>query len=98
MSKKDDGDDDGGKGFKASQLNIDINNNGSESNASDSSNLVSSALTSNMGNSSYNPNDGILFKSLNLIEKEIFYSGQSSSNGRRIIQDALVYLNYSLYK
>lgn len=39
----------------------------------------------------YDPNNGFLFKSLNLIENEILYS-PSDTEGHRIIHEALVYL------
>lgn len=42
----------------------------------------------------YNENDGLLFKSLNLIENEIFYSEPKVNDGHRIIHDALVYLKF----
>lgn len=47
--------------------------------------------TNTTGN--YDTNSGILSKSLNLIENEIFYSENSNPNGEhRIIHEALVYL------
>lgn len=49
-----------------------------------------SAPTHTIGN--YNTNDGLLFRSLNLIENEIFYSDKSSEGKHRIINEALAYL------
>lgn len=49
-------------------------------------------------NGNFNPNDGILMKSLNLIENEIFYSSQHATRESNIIRDALVFLKYDLYK
>lgn len=47
----------------------------------------------------YNSNGGVLLKALHLIENEIFYSDEpASSKGHRIIEDALVYLNYTAYE
>lgn len=45
-------------------------------------------------------NESIVSKSINLIENEVFFSNKESFNDRqehRIIQDALIYLNYSAY-
>lgn len=46
---------------------------------------------SNNKTGNYDPNNGLLFKSLNLIENEIFYS-PNDTGGHRIIHEALVYL------
>lgn len=56
----------------------------------------SSQPTTVMGN--YTANGGVLFKALNLIESEIFYSEEPTSKEHRIIEDALVYLNYTIYE
>lgn len=45
----------------------------------------------------YNPNNNAIFKALHLIENEIFYSSEPTSKSHRIIQDALVYLSYTIY-
>lgn len=51
--------------------------------------------TTKTGN--FNPNDGIIMKSLNLIENEIFYSEQQPAGKGSIIRNALVFLKYDLY-
>lgn len=99
LSKDDKKDDSGGS--KKSEA-TDINNNNAagrpaEANASSSKSASSSvSAVTQIGN--YNPNAGILFKSLNLIETEIFYSEPAAGKGRRIIEDALVYLKYNAYE
>lgn len=48
----------------------------------------------------YDPNNGVLFRALHLIENEIFYSSDSGVNEKqhRLIEDALVYLNFTVYE
>lgn len=88
---KEDKKDDGGGGGVANPNATDIKNNTANSKANSSV-----SVATQIGN--YNPNAGILFKSLNLIENEIFYSEPAAGKGRRIIEDALVYLKYNAYE
>lgn len=63
-------------------------------NASANSNTQVATVTGN-----YNPNGGVLLKALHLIENEIFYSSEADGSKRhRLIEDALVYLNYTAYE
>lgn len=49
------------------------------------------SFQSNTATGNYDPNNGLLFKSLNLIENELLYS-PNDTGGHRIIHEALVYL------
>lgn len=46
----------------------------------------------------YDPQRGYVFKALNMIENEVFYSDPVSERQNGIIQNALVYLNYNIYE
>lgn len=100
LSKNDKCDDGDGSGGDKSKT-TDINNNDMASRQTNVGTVNQSANSSvsaatQIGN--YNPNAGILFKSINLIENEIFYSEPAAGKGRRIIEDALVYLKYNAYE
>lgn len=46
----------------------------------------------------YDPQGGYIFQALNLIENEVFYSDAVIERQNGVIQNALVYLNYSIYE
>lgn len=66
----------------------DINNNNNIGSDSGSENVNTTSNTT--GN--YDTNNGLLLKSLNLIENEIFYSENTCIGEHRIIHEALDYL------
>lgn len=105
LSRDDKSDDDNGAANpKANDVNeskaTEVNNNAVSGTVSVDAELksVNSSVSATTQIGNYNPNAGLLFKSLNLIETEIFYSEPAAGKRRRIIEDALVYLKYDAYE
>lgn len=88
-------DDDSGNVNQEKPISLKDTNNNNNTESVSSDNVIASDA-SHTGN--YDPNDGVLFESLNLIENEIFYSEKSTSQGHRVIEDALAYLKLDVYE
>lgn len=95
---RDDKSDDGSDGAKPKATDVNNNDVSGKSNVDADIKSANSSVSAATQIGNYNPNAGILFKSLNLIETEIFYSEPAAGKGRRIIEDALVYLKYNAYE